>query len=98
MTQIIKIIQTKLKMVLNRYQNFPLLLCFLLICLFLLIFWERLSFLSLESTCFTFLPSLPLADLNLFVTTYFFLSFNPLFYLSYNFPTCLSLLISSIPY
>ena len=64
----------------------------------LLSFCERLSFFSLASTCFAFLPSLPLALLNFLVTMYLFSSLSPLFYLSYILLTCLNLLTSLIPY
>ncbi len=64
------------------FQNFPFLLCVLLICLVLDALCALLSFFNLESTCFTFLLSLPPVVLNLFDTMYFFLSFKARFSLS----------------
>ena len=81
------------------FQNFPLLLCFLLTCLVFFIFFDvALSFFILLSTCFTLRLSFPPIDLLFLLTTYFLLSFNSLLDLSYNLPICLSLLTSLIPY
>lgn len=85
--------------IIQQYQNLPLFLVCLFTCLVLLIrFWALLSFFNLLSTCFTFLLSFPPTPLFFLPITYFLVSLSYLFDLSYNFPTCLNLLTSVIPY
>lgn len=74
-------------------------MCLLFTCRVLLIrFSALLSFFNRLSTCFTLRLSFPPIALVFLPTTYFLLSFSVLLDLSYNFPICLNLLTSFIPY